>query len=260
MHRRRQNLVIPVSNRNGGNRYESEPDRNRNRDVPCPPEPRQPGYREPGYLGVSAGDASQAESSPLPLRAVKVQTLTAGADRVAICGVNVAGMEWSSDGEGHILETVETAIRDWHVNHVRLPLAQDRWFGRAPEQKDEGKSYRALVKQAVEHRAKQGCYIVPGPALVGRGRVGQADRPAPDARPEQRGLLEGRRDRLQESPGRALRPLQRAARRQLGHLAAPAARSRRKAEGDRRPSPASIRPSACRRCWIRYAPLARPTS
>ena len=31
------------------------------------------------------------------------------------------------------------AIRDWHVNHIRLPLAQDRWFGKAPEQKDEGR-------------------------------------------------------------------------------------------------------------------------
>ena len=60
----------------------------------------------------------------------------------------------SSDGEGNILQTVETAIRDWHVNHIRLPLAQDRWFGKASEQKDDGTAYRALVREtkAFAHR------------------------------------------------------------------------------------------------------------
>jgi hypothetical protein len=69
-------------------------------------------------------------------------------------------MEWTSDGEGHILKTVDTAIRDWHVNILRLPLAQDRWFGKAPEQTDGGKSYRALVRQVVDECAGQGCYIM----------------------------------------------------------------------------------------------------
>src|SRR5262249_23636915 len=69
-------------------------------------------------------------------------------------------LEWSSDGEGHLLATVNTAIRDWRVNHVRLPLAQDRWFGKAPEQKDEGRAYRALVRQVVETCAAQGCYVI----------------------------------------------------------------------------------------------------
>src|SRR5262249_22946775 len=52
------------------------------------------------------------------------------------------------------------AIRDWHVNHIRLPLAQDRWFGKAPEQKDDGKAYRALVGQVVDTCAAQGCYVI----------------------------------------------------------------------------------------------------
>src|SRR5262249_14368903 len=69
-------------------------------------------------------------------------------------------LEWTSDGEGHILDTVKTAIRDWHVNHIRLPLAQDRWFGKAPEQKDDGKAYRALVGQVVDTCAAQGCYVI----------------------------------------------------------------------------------------------------
>lgn len=47
--------------------------------------------------------------------------------------------EWTSDGEGHIVESVRVAIDDWRVNHIRLPLSQDRWFGKAPEQSDQGK-------------------------------------------------------------------------------------------------------------------------
>jgi hypothetical protein len=81
-------------------------------------------------------------------------------ERVRLRGVNTASLEWTSDGEGHILETVRVAIRDWRANVIRLPLSQDRWFGKAPEQKDEGKAYRALVKQVVDLCAAHGCYIM----------------------------------------------------------------------------------------------------
>ena len=73
----------------------------------------------------------------------KTQIVNRRNEPVRLRGVNTACLEWTSDGEGHILETVKTAIKDWHVNVIRLPLAQDRWFGKAPEQKDEGKAYRA---------------------------------------------------------------------------------------------------------------------
>jgi aryl-phospho-beta-D-glucosidase BglC (GH1 family) len=69
-------------------------------------------------------------------------------------------MEWTSNGEGHILQSVKVAIEDWRVNHIRLPLAQDRWFGKAPEQKDDGKAYRAPVKEVVDLCASKGCYII----------------------------------------------------------------------------------------------------
>src|SRR5262249_5192295 len=81
-------------------------------------------------------------------------------ERVWLRGVNAASLEWTSDGEGHILDTVNVAIRDWRVNVIRLPLAQDRWFGKAPEQKDEGKAYRALVRRVVDACAAQGCYVM----------------------------------------------------------------------------------------------------
>jgi len=79
---------------------------------------------------------------------------------VRLNGVNVACMEWSSDGEGHMLKTVEVAVKEWKSNIVRLPMSQDRWFGHGPEQKDGGKSYRELVKKAVDYCAANGAYIM----------------------------------------------------------------------------------------------------
>ena len=55
---------------------------------------------------------------------------------------------------------MNTAIQEWHANTIRLPLAQDRWFGKAPGQQDEGVAYRALVKTIVDTCATQACYIV----------------------------------------------------------------------------------------------------
>jgi len=110
-------------------------------------------------FAASTGDGTSS-SMPLPLKVVGTQVLNSKGEPVILRGVNCASMEWTSDGQGHILQSVKTAIDDWHVNHIRLPLAQDRWFGKAPEQKDEGKAYRALVKEVVDLCASKGCYII----------------------------------------------------------------------------------------------------
>lgn len=110
-------------------------------------------------VSASAG-AAASSVLPLPLKAVGTQILNSKNEPVHLRGVNCASMEWTSNGEGHIVQSVKVAIDDWHVNHIRLPLAQDRWFGKAPEQKDEGKAYRALVKEVVDLCASKGCYII----------------------------------------------------------------------------------------------------
>src|SRR5207248_8764751 len=51
---------------------------------------------------------------PLPLKVVKNQVLNSRNERVHLRGVNAASLEWTSDGEGRILNTVKTAIHDWH--------------------------------------------------------------------------------------------------------------------------------------------------
>jgi endoglucanase len=116
-------------------------------------------------LGASANDTGAAakvetSSTPLPLQVVGTQLVNSKNEPVRLRGVNCASLEWTSDGEGHIVQTVKVAIDDWKVNHVRLPLSQDRWFGKAPEQTDEGKAYRALVDEIVQLCASKGVYIM----------------------------------------------------------------------------------------------------
>jgi Cellulase (glycosyl hydrolase family 5) len=115
---------------------------------------------EAGPLNNDGLAQSVQPSLPAPLKVVKTQLRNNRDERVRLRGVNTACLEWTSDGEGHILNTVRTAIRDWHVNVIRLPLAQDRWFGKAREQKDDSKAYRDLVRQVVDTCASQGCYII----------------------------------------------------------------------------------------------------
>lgn len=109
---------------------------------------------------VPVPEASRHSNAPLELHVSGTKILNSKGEAVLLRGVNAASMEWTSDGQGHILKTVNTAIRDWHVNIVRLPLAQDRWFGKAPEQKDGGVAYRELVRRVVDACSSQGCYIV----------------------------------------------------------------------------------------------------
>lgn len=97
----------------------------------------------PALLHVSGTDVLDDRNRPVRLR-----------------GVNVASLEWSSDGEGHVLETLRVATEDWKANIVRVPLSQDRWFGKAPEQKDGGKAYRALVRRAVDAVASHRAYVL----------------------------------------------------------------------------------------------------
>ena len=97
---------------------------------------------------------------PSALHIAGTQLVDAQNKPIKLHGVNAASMEWTSNGESHLLNTVRTAIKDWHVNIIRLPLSQDRWFGKTPEQTDDGTAYRALVKQVVDLCAVQNCYVI----------------------------------------------------------------------------------------------------
>ena len=99
-------------------------------------------------------------AAPLPLKVVGTQLQDSDGCAVRLRGVNCAGLEWASDGDGRIAKTVAVAVNEWHANLIRLPLSQDRWFGKAPEQKDDGAGYRALVRQLVDFCSAQNAYII----------------------------------------------------------------------------------------------------
>lgn len=109
-----------------------------------------------GLTGLSALLAAE----PLPLHVSGTKVLNSKGQQVLLRGVNCASLEWSSDGEGHILKSVDVAIKDWHANIVRIPLAQGRWFGVAPEQKGDYAPYRNLVDQVVRQCAESNVYVM----------------------------------------------------------------------------------------------------
>lgn len=78
---------------------------------------------------------------------------------VRLQGVNIPSLEWTSGGD-HVLQSLGAAMDDWHATLVRLPLSQDRWFGKAPEQNDQGLAYRALVDSVVQAAATRGKYLL----------------------------------------------------------------------------------------------------
>jgi len=115
---------------------------------------------------LSSGDktgtthSSAKKGLPLPLTVKGNQILNSKNEPVTLRGVNTSCLEFTNDCEGHIIDTIRVAIDEWHVNIVRLPLSQDRWFGKSPDQNDGYQSYRDLVKQAVELCNSKGCYII----------------------------------------------------------------------------------------------------
>jgi hypothetical protein len=110
-------------------------------------------------IAVALAAAPPIEAGP-PLLAVAGNRLkTPAGDVVRLQGVNIASLEWTSKGE-NVLRSLTVAIDDWGANVVRLPLAQDRWFGRAKEQKDGGAAYRTLVQQVVQSAALKRCYVL----------------------------------------------------------------------------------------------------
>ncbi len=113
----------------------------------------------PSWAEVSGVETS-SNMLPLPLKVVGNQLLNSRNEPVVLRGVNIPDLEWSGSGQRRILQSVHTAIRDWRVNVIRLPVVEDFWFGKAPEQGDGGASYRALVSQAVDACATRGCYVI----------------------------------------------------------------------------------------------------
>jgi endoglucanase len=110
--------------------------------------------------GGCASFQTADQNAPPPLKVVGNKIVNCRGELVLLRGVNAASLEWSSNGEGRILQTVNVAIHEWHVNVIRLPLSQDRWFGHGREQTNGFASYRELVRAVVETCATNKCYVI----------------------------------------------------------------------------------------------------
>lgn len=75
-------------------------------------------------------------------------------------GVNVPSMEWTNEGDPQLPRSVQIALENWNANVIRLPLNQDRWFGRAPGQNDGGARYRQIVDGVVQACADHNAYVL----------------------------------------------------------------------------------------------------
>jgi hypothetical protein len=92
------------------------------------------------------------------LRVEGTRLLNARGQPVLLRGVNIASLEWNNQGD-HMQEAMDHAIRVWRASLIRMPLAQDRWFGKAARQDDGGLAYRRLVDSLVDACAAAGVYL-----------------------------------------------------------------------------------------------------
>ncbi len=105
-------------------------------------------------------DSSGVFAQSLALRVTGNKLYNSNNQVVRLVGVNVPAMEWSNDGEGRVLSSMDASYGSFQSNHIRLPLAQDRWFGKASGQSDGGASYRQIVANAVAKANAAGKYII----------------------------------------------------------------------------------------------------
>lgn len=96
-------------------------------------------------------------STPLHISGTKI----VGADgkEIRFHGINVCSLEWSVAGE-HVETSIPTALDKWGANLVRVPLSQDRWFGKSPDSKDNGARYQRIVDGVVAQVATRGKHIL----------------------------------------------------------------------------------------------------
>lgn len=103
---------------------------------------------------------------------------------VLLRGVNVTCMENTTPWP-QLRHLLDLAIRQWHCNFIRLPLNEDRWLGRATNEKDHGLAYRQDIQRAVRMCARHRVYISLDLRWTDRGIWGskawQADMPDPHA-------------------------------------------------------------------------------
>jgi hypothetical protein len=106
-----------------------------------------------------APEAPQPGKWPQELRVRGNQVLNTVGKPVWLQGLNVVSLEWTPTGES-VLRSTLMAVDNWRANIIRLPVKEEYWFGKAPEQQDNGAAYRQLVDNVVTLAANRGAYVL----------------------------------------------------------------------------------------------------
>ncbi|MDR0315740.1 MAG: glycoside hydrolase family 5 protein [Treponema sp.] len=109
----------------------------------------------------SNSSAANSNSSMLHVEGNKIYNDKG--EEVRLRGVNVCSLEWNSGGD-NVLDSVYEVMVNWNCNIVRLPLSQDRWFGKVsdwstPQPPDNGAQYRQIVDDVVALASGFGKYV-----------------------------------------------------------------------------------------------------
>lgn len=99
------------------------------------------------------------KAPPPQLRVEGNKVIDASGKEVWLQGVSIDSLQWSATGE-NIVGKVITAIDDWGVNVVRLPMKEDYWFGRKVGQQDGGADYRKVIDEAITACSTRGAYLI----------------------------------------------------------------------------------------------------
>jgi endoglucanase len=78
---------------------------------------------------------------------------------VTLHGVNVPSLESSNSGL-HVFRSCRIALEDWKANCIRLPVCQDRWFGKAPDQHGNGENYRNAIDEIATYVSRSNAYLI----------------------------------------------------------------------------------------------------
>lgn len=100
-------------------------------------------------------------AAPPALHIAKTALKDRGGRVVRLQGVNIPSLDWSDAGE-HLTESIDVALNVWRANIIRLPLSQDRWFGKAAGAAagDNGAAYRRVVERVVQKIASRKAYVL----------------------------------------------------------------------------------------------------
>jgi hypothetical protein len=106
-------------------------------------------------------DNSNIQSSMLHTAGNKI--LNENDKEVRLVGVNICSLEWNSKGD-NVPASAREVFKNWNCNLIRLPLSQDRWFGKVsdwstPNPPDGGAQYRKIVDDVIKLALNSGKYI-----------------------------------------------------------------------------------------------------